>query len=100
MTMATGSADGQAMPPTRAAPARRVCTADETTATIGGKDATVVGAAASPGFVGLYQVAITVPSGVSGNSAIVLKQGTTTSNSVPSAANSLATSSASCTIAL
>jgi uncharacterized protein (TIGR03437 family) len=52
------------------------------TATIGGKDATVVYSIASPGFVGLYQVAITVPSGVTGSSAIVLKQGTTTSNSV------------------
>jgi len=52
------------------------------TATIGGKDATVVYAIASPGFVGLYQVAITVPSGVSGTPDIVLKQGTTTSNSV------------------
>jgi len=52
------------------------------TATIGGKDATVVGAAASPGFVGLYQVAVTVPAGVTGSSAIVLKQGTATSNAV------------------
>jgi len=52
------------------------------TATIGGKDATVVYAIASPGFVGLYQVAITVPAGVTGSSAIVLKQGSTTSNSV------------------
>jgi len=32
--------------------------------------------------VGLYQVALTVPAGVTGNSAIVLKQGSTTSNSV------------------
>jgi uncharacterized protein (TIGR03437 family) len=52
------------------------------TATIGGKDAAVAYAIASPGFVGLYQVAITVPTGVTGSSAIVLKQGTTTSNSV------------------
>jgi uncharacterized protein (TIGR03437 family) len=52
------------------------------TATIGGKDATVVYAIASPGFVGLYQVALTVPAGATGNSAIVLKQGNTTSNSV------------------
>jgi uncharacterized protein (TIGR03437 family) len=52
------------------------------TATIGGKDATVVYAIASPGFVGLYQVAVTVPAGITGSSAIVLKQGSTTSNSV------------------
>jgi len=57
-------------------------TAVGVTATIGGKDATVAYAIASPGFVGLYQVALTVPAGVTGSSAIVLKQGTTTSNSV------------------
>jgi len=53
------------------------------TATIGGKPATVVYAIASPGFVGLYQVAVTVPAGVTGSSAIVLTQGTANSNSVP-----------------
>jgi uncharacterized protein (TIGR03437 family) len=52
------------------------------TATIGGKPATVAYAIASPGFVGLYQVAITVPAGVTGNSQIVLTQGTTSSNAV------------------
>jgi len=52
------------------------------TATIGGKDAAVAYALASPGFVGLYQVAVTVPAGVTGSSAIVLKQGGATSNSV------------------
>jgi uncharacterized protein (TIGR03437 family) len=50
------------------------------TATIGSKPATVAYAIASPGFAGLYQVALTVPAGVTGNSAIVLTQGTTTSN--------------------
>ena len=52
------------------------------TATIGGKSATVAYAIASPGFAGLYQVAVTVPSGVSGLSEIVLTQGTVNSNSV------------------
>ncbi len=52
------------------------------TATMGGQPATVVGAVGSPGFVGLYQVAVTVPSGVSGNVQLVLKQGTATSNTV------------------
>jgi uncharacterized protein (TIGR03437 family) len=52
------------------------------TATIGGKDATVVYAIASPGFVGLYQVAITVPTGATGKADIVLKQGSTPSNAV------------------
>ena len=36
------------------------------TATIGGKAASVVYSAASPGFAGLYQVAVTVPAGVTG----------------------------------
>src|SRR5215831_1748504 len=52
------------------------------TATIGGKDATVVYSIASPGFVGLYQVAVTVPAGVTGSSPIVLTQGGVKSNSV------------------
>jgi uncharacterized protein (TIGR03437 family) len=52
------------------------------TATIGGQPATVVYSIASPGFAGLYQTAVTVPSGVSGNSALVLKSGAGTSNSV------------------
>jgi uncharacterized protein (TIGR03437 family) len=53
------------------------------TATIGGKPATVTYAIASPAFAGLYQVAITVPAGVTGNSPIVLTQGATFSNAVP-----------------
>jgi uncharacterized protein (TIGR03437 family) len=52
------------------------------TATVGGKDATVVYAIASPGYVGLYQVALTVPAGVTGSSPIILTQGGVKSNSV------------------
>ncbi len=52
------------------------------TVTIGGKDATVIYSIAAPGFAGLYQTAVTVPSGVSGNSAVILKSGTTSSNTV------------------
>jgi uncharacterized protein (TIGR03437 family) len=52
------------------------------TVTIGGKDATVVYSVAAPGFAGLYQTAVTVPSGVSGNAALVLKSGTVSSNTV------------------
>jgi uncharacterized protein (TIGR03437 family) len=59
-----------------------VATTAGVTATIGGKDATVTYAIASPGFVGLYQVAVTVPAGVTGSSPIVLKQGGASSNSV------------------
>jgi uncharacterized protein (TIGR03437 family) len=52
------------------------------TATVGSVNAPVVYAIASPGFVGLYQVAITVPAGVTGSSPIVLTQGGVKSNSV------------------
>jgi uncharacterized protein (TIGR03437 family) len=52
------------------------------TATIGGHNATVVYSAASPGFTGLYQVAVTVPSGISGQVPLQLQMGTATSNTV------------------
>ena len=52
------------------------------TATIGGQNADVVSAVAAPGSVGVYLVTLRVPAGVSGNAAVVLKQGAATSNSV------------------
>jgi uncharacterized protein (TIGR03437 family) len=52
------------------------------TATIGGKPAAIVYSIASPGFAGLYQVAVTVPSGVTGNVPLVIIAGAATSNSV------------------
>jgi uncharacterized protein (TIGR03437 family) len=52
------------------------------TATIGGQPATVIYSIGSPGFVGLYQTAVTVPSGVTGTVPVVLKAGGATSNSV------------------
>jgi uncharacterized protein (TIGR03437 family) len=52
------------------------------TATIGGRDAPVVYSAASPGFTGLYQVAVTVPAGVNGAVPLQLQMGTATSNIV------------------
>src|SRR6185369_4602837 len=52
------------------------------TATVGAKNATVVYSIASPGYAGLYQVAVTVPEGVTGDAAIVITQGTTKSNTV------------------
>ena len=51
-------------------------------ATIGGKAATVVYSIASPGFAGLYQVAVSVPAGVTGSVPLVLQQGSATSNTV------------------
>jgi len=52
------------------------------TVTIGGQAAPVIYSIGSPGFVGLYQTAVTVPSGVTGTVPVVLKAGTATSNSV------------------
>jgi uncharacterized protein (TIGR03437 family) len=54
-----------------------------TTATIGGKDAQVIYSIASPGFVGLYQVAVVVPAGAgTGNVPVTITTGSVTSNSV------------------
>lgn len=52
------------------------------TVTIGGQNAPVAYSIASPGFAGLYQIAVTVPSGVSGSADLVVKAGTATSNTV------------------
>ena len=51
-------------------------------ATIGGKLAPVVYSIASPGFAGLYQVAVTVPAGVTGSVALQLTAGRASSNAV------------------
>ena len=50
--------------------------------TIGGQNAGFVYSIASPGYAGLYQTAVTIPSGVSGNVQLVLKAGTASSNAV------------------
>jgi uncharacterized protein (TIGR03437 family) len=50
--------------------------------TIGGQTAPVVYSIASPGFAGLYQTAVTVPSGVTGSAKVILSSGGTASNSV------------------
>jgi uncharacterized protein (TIGR03437 family) len=53
------------------------------TVTIGGVNAPVVYSIASPGFAGLYQTAVTVPSGLTGSTApLILRSGTTASNTV------------------
>jgi uncharacterized protein (TIGR03437 family) len=52
------------------------------TATIGGKSAPVIYSIASPGAAGLYQVAVTVPSGLTGNVALMISEGGVASNSV------------------
>lgn len=52
------------------------------TVTIGGVDAPVIYSIASPGFAGLYQTAVTIPSGVTGSVPLVLTSGTAKSNSV------------------
>jgi uncharacterized protein (TIGR03437 family) len=53
------------------------------TATVGGRAATVQFAGLAPGFVGLYQVNVQIPSGVAaGSAALVLSQNGVPSNSV------------------
>ena len=52
------------------------------TATMGGQSASVIYSIASPGFAGLYQVAIRVPAGLSGAAPLTIAQGATVSNSV------------------
>jgi uncharacterized protein (TIGR03437 family) len=52
------------------------------TATIGNQNAPVISTALSPGFVGLYQVAVTMPAGVAaGSRAVVVTVGGQASNS-------------------
>lgn len=51
--------------------------------TIGGQTAEVLYSIAAPGFVGLYQTAVRVPTGVAaGNAPVILSVGTANSNSV------------------
>jgi uncharacterized protein (TIGR03437 family) len=52
------------------------------TVSIGGHDASVLYSIAAPGFVGLYQTAVAVPAGLSGNVSLTLSTGGKTSNSV------------------
>jgi uncharacterized protein (TIGR03437 family) len=66
----------------RFAPLSPLATVSGVTATIGGQPAPVIGTALSPGFVGLYQVAVTMPTGVAaGNRAVVVTAGGQASNS-------------------
>jgi uncharacterized protein (TIGR03437 family) len=76
---------GQTTPPLatgRLVPAASLPATRPVTATIGGRAATVVYSAASPGFTGLYQVAVTVPAGVTGSLPLQLQMGGATSNAV------------------
>jgi uncharacterized protein (TIGR03437 family) len=52
------------------------------TLTVGGRDARVVAAVATPGYAGLYQILFEVPQGVTGRAPVVATMGTTRSNSV------------------
>jgi uncharacterized protein (TIGR03437 family) len=53
------------------------------TVTLGGKSADVIYSIAAPGYVGLYQTAVRVPSGLTpGNAALTLRLGDATSNTV------------------
>ena len=51
--------------------------------TMGGRNAVVAFSGLAPGFVGLYQINAEVPAGLkSGNQAVVITMGSTSSNSV------------------
>jgi uncharacterized protein (TIGR03437 family) len=50
--------------------------------TIGGVNAPIAYSIGSPGFAGLYQTAVTVPSGVTGTAKVVMTLGTAVSNTV------------------
>jgi uncharacterized protein (TIGR03437 family) len=53
------------------------------TVTIGGQNAPVVYSVAAPGFAGLYQIGVTMPSGVAaGNASVVVRMGTASAASV------------------
>lgn len=65
------------------APSSPAAVAAPIAVTIGGRDAEVISSVASPGFAGLYQVAVRVPSGVAaGNAPLVVRSGQAASNSV------------------
>jgi uncharacterized protein (TIGR03437 family) len=64
-------------------PSDRLYTANPVTVTIAGRPADVIYSLASPGFLGLYQVAVRVPTGIAaGTAPVVLTAGTVASNSV------------------
>ena len=52
------------------------------TCTVGGVSAPVQFAGLAPGFVGLYQVNVAIPAGVTGTVPVVLTQGGVASNTV------------------
>jgi uncharacterized protein (TIGR03437 family) len=65
------------------APSAPLSNTSPVTVTIGGRDAEVIYSLVSPGFLGLYQTAVRIPSGVAaGNAPVVLRTGNTSSNSV------------------
>ena len=76
---------GQTTPAVRTgglSPADTLARTASVTATIGSQPATVVYSIASPGFAGLYQVAVTVPAGVTGSVALQISAGAAESNTV------------------
>jgi uncharacterized protein (TIGR03437 family) len=76
--VAAGAPTGQILPQDPLYP-----TVVQPTVTIAGRPAPVVGAAAAPGFVGLYIVATGIAPGTpSGNQPVVIRSGTVASNSV------------------
>jgi uncharacterized protein (TIGR03437 family) len=58
-------------------------TQNTVTATVGGKNAQVMFAGLAPGYVGLYQVNVTVPAGIPASSAVPLVLTVAGANSAP-----------------
>lgn len=71
-----------ALPTGGLVPAGTIANTAAVTATVGGQNAAVIYSIASPGAAGLYQVAVTVPSGVTGSVPVVIQQGSAKSNAV------------------
>jgi uncharacterized protein (TIGR03437 family) len=63
-------------------PAAMLARTGDVAATVGGQNAMVIYSVASPGYAGLYQSAVVVPQGVTGNAPVVLQVGGVRSNSV------------------
>jgi len=81
IVFATGLS-GTGLPTGVLAPLSPLAMTDPVTVTIGGKPANVIDSLATPGTIGVYQLALTVPQGVSGQVPLIVQQGTMASSPV------------------
>jgi len=73
---------GAGLPTGLLAPLSPLAATDPVTATIGGKPANVIYSLATPGTIGVYQIALTVPTGVASQVPLVIQQGSASSSPV------------------